>query len=140
MSGKIILTIVGIIIALLILKHLLGRKSSNNLNNSNNLNSSNNAQPQLTTQNKVELINFYTQWCGHSQNLMPIWQEVAQHYANNDNINILAVDCDQQRDLAEQMGIKGYPTIILRTNNENVQYSGPRTRDEIITFANSYLN
>ncbi|KAF9066617.1 protein disulfide isomerase [Rhodocollybia butyracea] len=59
------------------------------------------------------LVAFYAPWCGHSQTLAPIYEEVADAYSYaREKLFVGRIDADGVgRDLARQHGITGYPTL-----------------------------
>lgn len=88
--------------------------------------------------NKHTLMLFYTNWCGYSQQFLPIWHNMIATY---DKIKYEKYDCDtpEGRKLCEQYHITGYPTIIIKTHdNTIIKYpdNHPRTKTAIISFLN----
>ncbi|SPO21998.1 probable protein disulfide-isomerase precursor [Ustilago trichophora] len=58
------------------------------------------------------LVKYYAPWCGHCKNLAPIYEKVADAFAQQkDNVLIAKVDADKNRDLGVKAGIKGFPTL-----------------------------
>ena len=57
------------------------------------------------------LLDFFANWCGHCQKLLPLLDEVAVDM--DGKIKIMKVNVDENRDLAQKFGIKGLPTMIL---------------------------
>lgn len=49
-------------------------------------------------------------WCGHCQNLEPIYEELAEEYEDNEDIVIAKMDATENE--AAQIPIKGFPTIV----------------------------
>lgn len=46
----------------------------------------------------------------------------------------MQVDCDEHKDLAQQYGVSGFPTIKLLKDGKVIDYGGGRTADDIIQY------
>lgn len=58
------------------------------------------------------LVKYYAPWCGHCKNLAPIYEKVADAFAQQkDNVLIAKVDADKNKDLGQKAGIRGFPTL-----------------------------
>lgn len=58
------------------------------------------------------LVKYYAPWCGHCKNLAPIYEKVADAFAQQkDTVLIAKVDADKNKQLGQQAGIKGFPTL-----------------------------
>jgi len=75
---------------------------------------------------KDVLVKYYAPWCGHCKKLAPIWDELAEHYKDNENIVIAKFDATANE--AEGVEIRGYPTLIFYPKNKKtgVDYNGER--------------
>ena len=84
--------------------------------------------------NILSLHLFYTSWCGASKAFFPEWNKLKQ--MQNNNLNMVMVDCDKEKDLCSANNITAYPTIVLQKNNEMVRYvdKGPRTAENVMSF------
>ncbi|KAI7837719.1 hypothetical protein COHA_008441 [Chlorella ohadii] len=84
------------------------------------------------------LVEFYAPWCGHCKNLKPEWTRAAQ--ALKGILPVAAVDADAHRDLGQEFGIRGFPTIkFLHTDASGkikaVDYNGGRSAKELVQWA-----
>ncbi|XP_050054527.1 protein disulfide-isomerase-like [Aphis gossypii] len=74
-------------------------------------------------------------WCGYCKQLAPEYESAAQHLAQNElSVKLGKVDATIERDLAEQFGIRAYPTLKLFKNGKPIDYTGGRTKDKIIQW------
>jgi len=60
---------------------------------------------------KPAIIDFYATWCGPCARLSPLVEEIAGEYAGK--IIVYKVDTDQERKLAQSLGISGLPTLLF---------------------------
>jgi len=81
-------------------------------------------------------VKFYAPWCGHCKNLAPTWEKLAT--ALKGKVNIAKVDAtkDENRQVASDFGVKGYPTLLWYTNDSAkgdspVKYKGSRSLESL---------
>jgi thiol:disulfide interchange protein len=97
-------------------------------------------------QNKKEhmngqIINCNASWCGHCKNFKPTWKEFTQvMQSSNSPIEVVDLQCDlneENEQKCKDLGVQGYPTVILiDSNGKKEEYSGPRTVESLVNFAN----
>ena len=72
--------------------------------------------------------------------LAPIWEKVASDFASESSVLIAKVDCeaDNAKAIAQEAGVKSYPTIFYypKGSKEAVPYSGGRSEQDLISFMN----
>lgn len=86
------------------------------------------------------LVEFYAPWCGHCKKLEPEWASAATSLKGK--VKLGAVDATQFGGLAQRYGVKGYPTIKFFPAGPKLDaedYSGGRTADDIVAFAEGKL-
>uniref|UniRef100_A0A663LTS1 Protein disulfide-isomerase TMX3 n=1 Tax=Athene cunicularia TaxID=194338 RepID=A0A663LTS1_ATHCN len=80
---------------------------------------------------------FYAPWCGHCKKLEPVWNEVGIEMKNMGSpVKVGKMDATSFSSIASEFGVRGYPTIKLLKGDLAYNYRGPRTKDDIIEFAN----
>ncbi|RCK60980.1 Thioredoxin-like protein 1 [Candida viswanathii] len=67
--------------------------------------------------NTYILLNFTASWCGPCQAIKAI---VDQAYVENKNVEIVRIDLDSQRDLAEKYNITSVPSFVFVENGQEV--------------------
>ncbi|KAL4623426.1 protein disulfide-isomerase TMX3-like [Arapaima gigas] len=86
---------------------------------------------------EVWLVEFYAPWCGYCKKLEPVWYEVgAELKSSGSLINVGKMDATAFSGIASEFGVRGYPTIKLLKGDLAYNYKGPRTKEDIIEFAN----
>ncbi|CAG9821603.1 unnamed protein product [Phaedon cochleariae] len=86
---------------------------------------------------KDVLVEFYAPWCGHCKQLVPIYDKVGEHFA--DNAEVVVAKMDATVNELEHTKVTSFPTIKLykRGDNQAVEYNGPRTFEGLTKFVES---
>jgi thiol-disulfide isomerase/thioredoxin len=77
----------------------------------------------------------YANWCGHCQDLKPVWAELKNVMSANKNITMIEIE---ESEMKEKMGelknickkdidVKGFPTIVKICNKKVEYYQGERS-------------
>ncbi|KAL0103412.1 hypothetical protein PUN28_017584 [Cardiocondyla obscurior] len=86
---------------------------------------------------KDVFVEFYAPWCGHCQQLAPIYEQLGEKYKDNDKLVIAKMDATANE--LEDVKVINYPTLILykKETNEGVEYNGERTLESLSKFVES---
>ena len=77
------------------------------------------------------LLDFYANWCGHCQKLLPLLDEVAVEM--DGKLSVMKVNVDENREFAQKFDIKGLPTMLLFKDGSEVdRLIGFMPKDKII--------
>ena len=86
----------------------------------------------LEDETAVWVVEFYAPWCGHCRSLAPVWEEVGTEIKQNEegNIKVGAVNCEGEKKLCMDYGVRGIPSIkafpvggsVCKKNNYNLPF------------------
>ena len=84
--------------------------------------------------NNIWLILFYAPWCGHCKEFHPEFEKIAR--ATKGLFKLGAVNCEEERDLAQRYKVEGFPTVLFFGDNKDKfeEYGGDREAKKIIDY------
>ncbi|KAI8544444.1 hypothetical protein RHMOL_Rhmol08G0297300 [Rhododendron molle] len=86
--------------------------------------------------NEFVLILGYAPWCPRSAELMPQFAEAATELKElGIDVVMAKIDAERYPKAASNLGIKGYPTMLLLVNGSSQAYTGGFTSQEIVIWA-----
>lgn len=86
----------------------------------------------------VTLVDFYADWCGPCQRLIPIIDDLAKMYEGR--ANICKLDVDASGEIAQRYGIMSIPTILLFKDGQLVEkVIGIQSEGDLVTMLDKHL-
>lgn len=73
----------------------------------------------LLNSNKPILLDFYADWCGPCQSLLPVVEKLSQEYG--ETVEIQKVNVDVNRELASQFQVRSIPSLFFIKNKKVVE-------------------
>ena len=92
---------------------------------------------KLINQNKPVLVDFYATWCGPCKMMTPILDDLKSKIG--DKAHILKVDVDKNQKIANKLGVRSVPTVVLYKNGQiKWRASGVRQANELQRMIEQY--
>jgi thioredoxin 1 len=82
------------------------------------------------TSSGVALIDFWAPWCGPCRALTPVVEELAEEMG--DRVTIAKINCDDEKELAQEFKIRSIPAIFILKDGEVVEsFIGIRSKEDL---------
>lgn len=79
----------------------------------------------------IAIIDFFATWCGPCKMIAPVLEEISNE------INVMKIDIDEERDFSIDMGIEVVPTLLIYKNGVEVnRIEGVISKQEILEEIN----
>lgn len=89
---------------------------------------------------KVQLIDFYAEWCGPCKVLLPVVEEISAQYKEADEVEIVKVNIEVGSDVAQKYGVRSVPTMVwLKEGEEADRKVGLAMKKEIVERTTALL-
>lgn len=88
------------------------------------------------------ILYFYMPECGHCKKFNPEWEKMQPMVDDKRlplKLNKIDGTQDSNKDLVNQYGVQGFPTIILEIGNNSHKYDGERTAAAVLDWATKKL-
>jgi len=89
------------------------------------------------TSDGVSLVDFYADWCGPCKAIGPVIEQLSGEY---DSVKIGKLDVDQNKETAEELGVRSIPTILVYKNGEVVEkHVGAASKSHLKSLIDKHL-
>lgn len=87
---------------------------------------------------KIQIMLFKADWCGHCKNFKNTWEAVSKHYKNK--YNFITYDADTQLSELKKYNVDAFPTVLIQKGKELIPYNGDRSFEDFNGFIESLNN
>jgi thiol-disulfide isomerase/thioredoxin len=93
---------------------------------------------------EARLYFFYTDWCGWSKKAQPEWKKLEETVSTNPyfgktHVELIPVNAEENRALADEYEVEGYPTILLERREGITPFTKKVTYDNLLMFLRQSL-
>jgi len=89
---------------------------------------------RIISSGKLVFVDFFAEWCGPCQMMMPVITEIAEEYKDDSKVEVLKIDVDECPEIASRYGVMSIPTFLFIKDNEKLDIiTGASSKDIIIS-------
>jgi thiol-disulfide isomerase/thioredoxin len=96
-----------------------------------------------TFEKSANFLMFYTDWCPHCTHAKPEFKKVMDKCSsgelNGKKIVVKMINAEENKDIAREYKVEGYPTLIFTKDGKNYTYEGNRTSDDMMSYLETML-
>jgi len=85
---------------------------------------------ELIKQDKPIVLDFYADWCGPCQSLLPTVEKLADEY--KDKVEILKVNVDENRALAQAFNVRSIPALFFMKKDKVIDSLKGLTSEHVL--------
>ena len=82
--------------------------------------------------NNKDVYLFKAEWCPHCTSFLPSWEKLKEDYESE--YNFITYDSEKNKKEISQWKIQGFPTIIVKKDDEALEYMGPNNYQSVLNF------
>ena len=75
-------------------------------------------EKEVMEADQLVMVDFWAEWCGPCRALGPKLEEIANE---KDNVKVVKINIDQNKETAQKFGIRSIPTMILFKGGKDVE-------------------
>jgi thiol-disulfide isomerase/thioredoxin len=94
-----------------------------------------NSQNMTGGGNKIDIILFKADWCGHCINFKPTWEKLQQKF--NNKFHFITYDADKNTEELKKYNVSSFPTIIIQDGEHKKEYDGERDMKSLESLFNN---
>ena len=92
-----------------------------------------NFQKEITNNEKYVLVDFWAPWCEPCRHLAPVFQDIANDYA--ESVDFAKVNVDTENKIPAEFNVRGLPTLILFKDGKPVSnLVGAQSKAKIVCW------
>ena len=76
-------------------------------------------EDEVVKSDKLVMVDFWAEWCGPCKALGPKLEEIAAE--NADQIKVVKINVDENKETAQKFGIRSIPTMILFKEGKDIE-------------------
>ena len=89
---------------------------------------------------KVEVIDFYADWCGPCKAMAPAVNSLIQEFEGNETVEIKKINVDEDPTTTQKYEIRGIPTLVFLKDGEVAhRVSGVQSKEKISAMIGEIL-